>query len=58
METLKFEQSVLTLVSPVSSIGIRDNKHNPDNDLIWGYESDWTRSTSSDMLTFSPDVRM
>jgi len=34
METLKFEQSVLTLVSPVSSIGIRDNKHNPDNDLI------------------------
>jgi len=30
----------------------------PDNDLIWGYETDWTRSASSDMRTFSPDVRM
>jgi len=32
--------------------------YNPDNDLIWGYETDWTRSASSDMRTFSPDVRM
>jgi len=32
--------------------------YNPDNDLIWEYETDWTRSASSDMCTFSPDVRM
>jgi len=32
--------------------------YNPDNDLIWEYETDWTRSTSSDMRTFSPDVHM
>jgi len=31
---------------------------NPDKDLISGYETDWTRSTSSDMRTFSPHVRM
>jgi len=39
-ETSKFEQSVLTLVSPVPSVGIRDNNiryiYKPDNDLIWG----------------------
>jgi len=29
----------------------------PDNDLIWEYETDWTRSLS-DMRTFSPDVHM
>jgi len=63
-ETSKFKQSVLTLVSPFSSIGIRDNNiiqytvYNPDNDLIWGYETDWTHSASSDVRTFSPDVRM
>jgi len=40
-ETSKFKQSVLTLVSPVSSIGITDSKiiYNPDNDLTWGYET-------------------
>jgi len=32
--------------------------YKPDNDLIWEYETDWTRSASSDMRTFSPDVRM
>jgi len=32
--------------------------YNPDNDLIWEYETDWTRSISSVMRTFSPDVRM
>ena len=32
--------------------------YNPDNDLIWEYETNWTRSASSDMHTFSPDVRM
>ena len=32
--------------------------YNHDNDLIWEYETDWTRSASSDMRTFSPDVRM
>jgi len=32
--------------------------YNPDNDLIWDYEADWTRSASSDMRTFSPDLRM
>jgi len=31
--------------------------YDPDNDLIWEYETDW-RSSSSDMRTFSPDVRM
>jgi len=31
---------------------------NPDNDLIWEYEADWTRFASSDMRTFSPDVRL
>jgi len=30
----------------------------PDNDLTWEYETDWTRSASSDMRTFSTDVRM
>jgi len=32
--------------------------YNPDNDLIREYETDWTRSASSDMRTFSPDVCM
>jgi len=32
--------------------------YNPDNDLIWEYETDWTRSATTDMRTFSPDVRM
>ena len=32
--------------------------YNPDNDLIWEYQTDWTRSASCDMRTFSPDVRM
>ena len=31
--------------------------YNPDN-LIWEYETDWTRSASSNMRAFSPDVRM
>ena len=26
--------------------------------ILWGYETNWTRSASSDMRTFSPDVRM
>ena len=43
---------------------LRSLKHttvyNPDNDLIWEYETDWTRSASSDTrrATFSPDMRM
>jgi len=32
--------------------------YKPDNDLIWEYESGWTRSASSNMRVFSPDVRM
>jgi len=32
--------------------------YNPDNDLIWEYETDWTHSASSDMPTFYPNVRM
>jgi len=32
--------------------------YNPDNDLIWEYETDWTCSASSGMRTFSSDVRM
>jgi len=32
--------------------------YNPDNDLIWECETDWTRSASADMRSFSPDVRM
>jgi len=32
--------------------------YNPDNDLIWDYETDRTRSDSSDMRTFSPGVHM
>jgi len=32
--------------------------YNPDSDLIWEYETDLTRSDSSVMRTFSPDVRM
>jgi len=32
--------------------------YNPDNDRIWEYETGWTHSASSDMHTFSPDVRM
>jgi len=37
-ETSKFKQSVLTLVSPVSSIGISDNNivYIPNNFLMWG----------------------
>ena len=31
--------------------------YNSDNDLTWEYETDWTRSASSDMRAFSPDVR-
>ena len=62
-ETSKFKQSVLTFVSPVSSVGIADNKimyvRGPDNDILWGHETDWrTRSASSEMRAFSPDVRM
>jgi len=37
------------------------NKHttdNPENDFIWEYETDRTRTASSDMRTFSPDARM
>jgi len=30
--------------------------YNHDNDLIWKYETDWTRSDSSDVRTSSPDV--
>jgi len=36
----------------------RTTVYNPDNDLTWEYEAVWTRSASSDMHTFSPDVRM
>ena len=122
-KTSEFKQSVLTVVSPVSSVGIKDNNiihitrtvsrkfsigdfaflrevfafvrgawhykinqtsrfnlggagalfggtkptkgprgngtvYNPDNDLIWEYETDWTHYASSDICTFSPDVRM
>jgi len=62
-ETSKFKQSVLTRVSPVSSIGTRAYNitvyiSNPDNNIMWGNETDWTRSASSDMRIFSPDVRM
>jgi len=32
--------------------------YNPDNDLIWEYDTDWTLSASSDMSTFSPNLRM
>ena len=32
--------------------------YNTDNDLIWEYETDLTLSPSSDMCTFSPNVRM
>jgi len=32
--------------------------YNSDNDLVWEHETDWTRSASSDMRSFSPDVRM
>jgi len=32
--------------------------YNPDNDLIWEYETIWKRSASSDMRTFSLDVRV
>ena len=32
--------------------------YNPDNDLIWEYETDWRLSASSDMHTFSPDMHM
>jgi len=32
--------------------------YGPDNDLIWEYETDWTRSASSDTRTFSPDACM
>jgi len=32
--------------------------YNPDKGLIWEYETDWTRSASSDMRTVSPDVRV
>ena len=32
--------------------------YNPDNDLRWEYETIWKRSASSDMRTFSPDVRL
>ena len=31
--------------------------YNPDNDLIWEYETDWTRSAWTDMCTFSMGVR-
>jgi len=45
---------VLRLPSPKYS-----SVYNPDNDLIWEYETDWTRTrTASDMRTFLPDVRM
>jgi len=57
-ETSKFKQSVLTLVLPVSSSGIRQQHYNPDNDLIRGHETNCTRSASSDMRTFLPDMRM
>jgi len=58
-EIWKFKQSALIFASPFAAIGIRDNNiYHPDNDLIWGYETDWTRSASSDIRTFSPDVRM
>jgi len=48
---------VITPVSPIYSIGIRDSNITY-NDLIWGYDTDWTRSASSDMRTFSSDLRM
>ena len=36
----------------------RTTVYNPDNDLIWEYETDWTNSGSSDKRTFSSDVHM
>ena len=36
----------------------RTTGYSPDNDLILQYETDWTQPTSSDMRTFSLDVRM
>jgi len=58
-ETSKFKQSVLTLVSPVSSIGITDNKiiyitptmilYEDMKPVITINETDWTRSASSDV---------
>jgi len=36
----------------------RTTADNSDTDLIWEFETDWTRSASSGMRTFSPDVRM
>jgi len=46
---------------PEASASLFSLKHttvyNPDNGLIWEYETDWTRSASSDYPTFSPDVR-
>ena len=32
--------------------------YNPDDDRVWEYETDWTRSALSDVRTFSPDVLM
>jgi len=32
--------------------------YNPTNDVLWEYKTDWTRSASSDMRIFSPDVRI
>ena len=29
-----------------------------DNNIIWGYENNWTRSASSGVRTISPDVPM
>ena len=50
-----WKQDIYTLQLPSLK---RITVYNPDNDLIWEYETDWTRSASSDTRTFSPDVRM
>ena len=55
-EISKLKQSVLTLVSLVSSTGIRNNNIIRITPTMILYETDWTRSASSDMRTFSPDV--
>jgi len=40
-EKSKFKQSILTLVPPVSSVGIGDiTLYNTENDLIREYETD------------------
>jgi len=62
-ETSKFKQSVLTLVSPVSSIALETITfyctYNPDNDLIWRRDGQGTSSESHAALwTFRKTIRI